>query len=79
MRSAIQSMQIYNYRDYTDINLKIDNDADLDDLIFELAVSIASVLNKTDDIEDSWWYKAYEQFVMEEEYEEADIVEAEWI
>lgn len=72
-------MQIYNYKDYTDINLKIDKDADPNDLIFELAMSICSVMNDTEDIEERWWYKAYEEYVMEEEYEEADIVEAEWI
>ena len=70
-------MQLYNYKDYTDINLKVDRDADPDDLVFELALNVLTALNMVEDIENTWWYKAYEQYVMENEYEEADIVEAE--
>lgn len=77
-RSSIKSMYYTNMNNCTELLLTIDNESDLDSLIFETALSICSLRNVPDEeIINSWWYKAYMDGVGFSSIEEAEIVEDE--
>lgn len=76
--NPIEFMRFTNINNKTELLVTIDNQLDIDSVIFELALSICSIRNIPErEIEESWWYKAYTENVGFSDIEEAEIVEAE--